>query len=90
MRVPAIASVLLAVLSVAPVFAADVDARKLLAADQKVQVGRKAFDAGDLAEARKQYQKALDLFRAVGDRLQVQTPRGMRLYQVLAIHREKV
>jgi transcription elongation factor GreA len=33
--------------------------------------------------------KAL-LGRAVGDRLQVQTPRGLRLYQVLEIHREKV
>ena len=61
MRVATIASVLLAVLSVAPALAADPDARKLLAADQKVQGGRKAFDAGDLAEARKQYQKALDL-----------------------------
>ena len=28
--------------------------------------------------------------RAVGDRLQVQTPRGLRLYQVLEIHREPV
>jgi transcription elongation factor GreA len=33
--------------------------------------------------------KAL-LGRAVGDRLQVQTPRGMRWYQVLEIHREQV
>ena len=33
--------------------------------------------------------KAL-LGRAVGDRLQVQTPRGLRLYQVLEIHREQV
>jgi len=33
--------------------------------------------------------KAL-LGRAVGDRLQIQTPRGLRLYQVLEIHREPV
>ena len=33
--------------------------------------------------------KAL-LGRAVGDRLQVQTPRGMRLYQILEIRREQV
>ena len=33
--------------------------------------------------------KAL-LGSAVGDRLQVQTPRGMRMYQVLEIHREPV
>jgi transcription elongation factor GreA len=33
--------------------------------------------------------KAL-LGRAVGDRLQVQTPRGIRLYQVLEIHMEQV
>jgi len=28
--------------------------------------------------------------RAVGDRIQVQTPRGVRSYQVLAIHREQI
>ena len=28
--------------------------------------------------------------RAVGDRIQVQTPRGVRSYQVVAIHREQV
>jgi transcription elongation factor GreA len=33
--------------------------------------------------------KAL-LGRAVGDRIQVQTPRGVRLYQVVAIHMEQV
>ncbi len=33
--------------------------------------------------------KAL-LGRAVGDRVQVQTPRGLRVYQVLEIHREQV
>ncbi len=61
MKGVAIASVVLTVLSVAPAFSADVDTRKLLAADQKVQAGRKAFEAGDLAEARKQYQKALEI-----------------------------
>jgi transcription elongation factor GreA len=30
------------------------------------------------------------LGRAVGDRLQVQTPRGIRLYQVLEIHQERI
>ena len=33
--------------------------------------------------------KAL-LGRAVGDRIQVQTPRGLRSYQILEIHMEQV
>ncbi|MBZ5637370.1 MAG: tetratricopeptide repeat protein [Acidobacteriia bacterium] len=61
MRLGTLAVVVLPVLLATLSASAEIDARRLLGSEQKIQAGRKSFDAGDLVGARKQYEKALEL-----------------------------